>query len=425
MFYSPASSFYSLHDFAAQFVNSAAEVTEMAARNMLALIPGPYSIFARQAAAAAEVLGDLTKTYPKPEWNLPDANPVVVATKPFCNLVHFECEGSNDKPPILLFAPMSGHYATLLRDTVKGLLPDHDVYITDWANARDMPLSAGDFGIEDYIDYAVEFMDLFGSGLDVMAVCQPGPEVLAAIAHMHERKDCRHPPPQTLTIMGSPVNTFVAPTDVTRYAQEHPIEEILLSSIQKVPAGYAGQGREVYPGWMQISRFMGMKLESHRRKFNQLYEDLIAGDHEAVERHRRFYNEYFAASDLPRKFYEETVRLVFQENALAKGLLKYKGKPVDLKAITHTAIHAIEGEKDDISAPGQTGVIIDLCSNLPAAKKHLTIIPNVGHYGLFSGKVWQDRTSRDVTNFTSAQRGAKRTSPHRPRAAVQTLDLAA
>jgi polyhydroxyalkanoate depolymerase len=306
---------------------------------------------------------------------------------PFGDLLHFKKDIQAPQPRVLLVAPLSGHFATLLRDTAQTLLQDHDVYITDWINARDVPLSEGRFGFEDYVDYLIRFLEHLGPGAHVIAVCQPCVQAVAATAVMAEQK---HPcEPKSLTLMAGPIDCRINPTTVNNLATEHPIEWFRDNLISAVPYGHAGAGRRVYPGFLQLSAFMAMNPQRHIDAHKDLYARLVEGDEAEAGRIKNFYDEYFAVLDLAEEFYLETVAWVFQEMRLPIGRLTHRGKVVDPSAIRRTALLTVEGEKDDICSVGQTAAAHDLISKLRPHMRHHHLQPGVGHYGVFSGRRWK------------------------------------
>ncbi len=319
---------------------------------------------------------------------------------PFADLLHFASDDAAAKPKMLLVTPLSGHFATLLRHTVATLLQDHDVYVTDWRNARDVPLSAGDFGFDDYVDYLIRFLEDLGPGVNVMAVCQPCVQTLAAVAVMANNN---HPAqPRTMTLMGGPVDTRVAPTVVNELATSHSLDWFRDNLIARVPWRYPGRGRRVYPGFLQLTAFMAMNLERHHAQHRALYQHLADGDEDAASAIREFYDEYFAVLDLTAEFYLETIDRVFQRALLASGELVYRGAPVRPSAIRKTALLTVEGERDDICAVGQTAAAHDLCSSLrPHLKRH-HLQPGVGHYGVFSGGRWERQIYPQVKSLVIA-----------------------
>jgi polyhydroxyalkanoate depolymerase len=295
-----------------------------------------------------------------------------------------------------------GHFATLLRSTVHTLLRDHDVYITDWKNARDVPQSAGRFGFEDYVDYVIRFLQHLGPQTHLLAVCQPCVPALAAVALMGEDKDpCQ---PRTMTLMGGPIDTRVAPTAVNRLACEKPMQWFEEKLISTVPFRFKGAGRKVYPGFLQLTAFMAMNMERHNEQHRKLYQMLADGDTVEADKIKHFYDEYFAVLDLTAEFYLETVDIVFQRALLARGQMTHRGRVVNPGAIQRTALLTVEGERDDICAVGQTAAAHTLCSSLrPHLKRH-HLQPGVGHYGIFSGSKWEKQVYPQVRNMVLAMR---------------------
>jgi poly(3-hydroxybutyrate) depolymerase len=373
---------------------------------------------ARSAAAALDVFENATRRYPKPQWGLEATTvngvevPVsieIAASRSFCDLIRFRrdagalrrAKGSfTDDPKVLIIAPLSGHYATLLRGTVDAMLPEHDVYITDWANARNVPLSAGRFDLNDYVEYLIDFLRHLGPGAHAMAVCQPGPALLAAASLMAEDDDpCR---PATVTIMGSPIDARRSPTVPNLLAQERAFEWFERNMIYTVPAPYPGALRRVYPGFVQLYSFLSMNHDRHVNAHYDYFKHLVAGDGDSAEKHRFFYDEYLSVLDLTEEFYLQTIREVFQEFSLAEGKFLHRGRRVKPEAIVDIAILTIEGENDDISGIGQTQAAHDLCVNLPAALKADYIQPGVGHYGVFNGGRWRKEIQPRVAKFMRA-----------------------
>lgn len=305
---------------------------------------------------------------------------------PFGTLLHFRKSGGGEHPPVLLVAPMSGHFATLLRETVRTMLGDHDVYITDWHNARDVPLESGDFGFDQYVEHLIAFLGHLGPGTHLMAICQPCVAALAAVAIMAEDQ---HPAcPRSLTLMAGPVDTRVNPTEVNKMATSKPIEWFEQNLICRVPGRYPGVGRQVYPGFLQLMAFMSMNMDRHIKSFVDLYRYLVEGEMDKASATMTFYDEYFAVLDLPAPFFIETVRTIFQEYALPLGQLKFRGRTVNPAAIRRTALLTVEGERDDICAIGQTVAAHDMCTGIrPYLKSHYMQL-GVGHYGVFSGRKW-------------------------------------
>jgi len=325
----------------------------------------------------------------------------VVARLPFCDLLHFAKDDQDiAQPKILVVAPLSGHFSTLLRGTVKTLLQDHDVYITDWANARDVPVGKGAFGFDDHIDYLIRFLEQIGPGVHVLAICQPCVQTLAAVAVMAEDKNPAQP--RTMTLMGGPIDTRAAPTAVNKLATGKPMRWFEDKLISRVPWRHAGAGRRVYPGFVQLTAFMSMNPDRHKNQHRKLQQLLADGREEEAAVIQDFYKEYFAVLDLTAEFYLETVDRVFQRALLGAGALQYRGRPVRPDAIHRTALLTVEGERDDICAAGQTAVAHTLCSSLrPHLKRH-HLQPGVGHYGLFSGRKWENQIYPQVKNLILA-----------------------
>jgi len=311
------------------------------------------------------------------------------ASTPFGTLVHFKKDIASAQPRILMVAPLSGHFSTLLRATVRTMLPEHDVFITDWHNARDVPLTAGRFGFDEYIDHLIKFLEVMGPGTHVVAVCQPCVAVLAATAVMAQAGNPAQP--RSMTLMAGPIDTRVNPTKVDELAREHPIEWFERTLTASVPLRYPGAYRRVYPGFVQLAAFMSMNVERHVKAHRELYENLANGEIEKAAVTKAFYDEYFAVLDLTAEFYLETVRIIFQEHALPLGKLQWHGARVDPSAIRKTMLLTVEGERDDICAVGQTVAAHDMCSKLrPYLKRH-HMQAGVGHYGVFSGKRWENQ----------------------------------
>jgi len=366
--------------------------------------------FPRRIFALLDVFEGAKVTHVRPPYEIESVlcgnslEPVreeVVADLPFCELLHFAKDGVQaPQPKLLVVAPLSGHFATLLRSTVQTLLRDHDVYITDWKNARDVPMTEGRFGLDDYTDYVIRFLQQLGPGSNVLAVCQPCVPTLAAVALMAQDKDPAQP--RTMTLMGGPVDTRVAPTVVNKLANEKPLEWFEDSLISEVPWAHAGAGRRVYPGFLQLTAFVTMNLERHFEQHRKLYQLLADGETAESGKIKHFYAEYFAVLDLTAEFYLETIDKVFQRALLAKGELTHHGRLVDPGAIQRTALLTVEGERDDICAVGQTSAAHTLCSSLrPHLKRH-HLQPGVGHYGVFSGSKWETQVYPQVRNLVLA-----------------------
>jgi poly(3-hydroxybutyrate) depolymerase len=321
-------------------------------------------------------------------------------TTPFGTLLHFRKDVDASQPRVLLVAPLSGHFATLLRGTVHTMLPEHDVYITDWHNVRDVPLMHSRFGFDDYIAHLIRFLETIGPGAHVVAVCQPCVAVLVATAVMAQTGNAAQP--RSMTLMAGPIDTRVNPTRVNALANSRPIEWFEQNLIATVPLRYPGAFRRVYPGFVQLAAFMSMNVERHMKAHRELYDLLAKGEHERAQVTKAFYDEYFAVLDLTAEFYLETVRLVFQDHALPAGKLEWRGARVEPRAIKRTMLLTVEGERDDICAVGQTAAAHDLCSGLrPYLKRH-HMQAGVGHYGVFSGKRWANQIYPLVKNVILA-----------------------
>jgi poly(3-hydroxybutyrate) depolymerase len=312
----------------------------------------------------------------------------IEARRPFGQLKHFIHDGAVGKPKLLIVAPMSGHYATLLRGTVERMLPSHDVWTTDWRDARNVPMADGLFDLDDYIDYLIDWMAHIGEGAHMLAVCQPSVPSFAAAAIMSAQKHSARP--RSLTMMGGPIDTREAPTAVNDHATNRPFAWFQENVIATVPGYYNGAGRRVYPGFLQLAGFMSMNLGNHMMSHWDMFKHLVEGDGESADKTKEFYDEYRSVCDMTEEFYLQTVDAVFQRHLLPKGELLHRGKPVDLSAINDVAILAIEGERDDISGVGQTKAALALTPNLPDDKKQYQLIDGVGHYGIFNGRKWRD-----------------------------------
>jgi len=310
-------------------------------------------------------------------------------TTPFGTLLHFKKDVDTPQPRVLLVAPLSGHFATLLRGTVRTMLPEHDVYITDWHNVRDVPLMHGRFGFDDYIAHLIRFLEAIGPGAHVVAVCQPCVAVLVATAVMAQAGNAAQP--RSMTLMAGPIDTRVNPTKVNALANSRPIGWFEQNLIATVPPRYPGAFRRVYPGFVQLAAFMSMNVERHLKAHRELYDHLAKGEHEKAQVTKAFYDEYFAVLDLTAEFYLETVRLVFQECALPTGKLEWQGERVELRAIKRTMLLTVEGERDDICAVGQTAAAHGLCTGLRTYLKRHHMQAGVGHYGVFSGNRWTNQ----------------------------------
>jgi poly(3-hydroxybutyrate) depolymerase len=349
----------------------------------------------RSLAACLDVFVTYGTTHKRPPFGIEhvtvgnrhvDVREQVVHSLPFGDLLHFEKDIAVQQPRLLVVAPISGHFATLLRGTVMTLLPEHDVYITDWRNARDVKLSDGTFELDDFIEHVMGFMEAIGPGSHVLAVCQPTVGVLAAISLLAQARSPAQP--ASMTLMAGPIDTRLNPTKVNQLAKSKSMDWFEANLIGTVPGRYPGAGRRVYPGFMQLSAFMSMNLDRHTKAFRDQYAHLMAGDLDKVATHKRFYDEYFAVMDLDAAFYLQTVKTIFQDHALPRGEMYYRGRKIDLGAIRRTAMLTVEGELDDICAIGQTMAALDLCVGVPPFMKRHHLQSGVGHYGVFNGRRW-------------------------------------
>ncbi|HEU0043381.1 polyhydroxyalkanoate depolymerase [Sphingomonas sp.] len=357
-------------------------------------------------ASAMEVFAHAAASRGKPAFGLDhttvdgreiSVNEEILVAKPYGSLKRFRRKGVEGGPKLLIVAPMSGHYATLLRGTVERMLPTADVHITDWADAKLVPLSAGRFDLDDYIDYLVEFLEAMGPESHMLAVCQPSVPCYAAVALMSaDQHPCR---PKTLTMMGGPVDTREAPTAVNTLATQRPHSWFEQNVIATVPMTYPGAGRRVYPGFLQLAGFMSMNLGDHMVSHWEMFKHLVRGDEDSADLTKDFYEEYRSVCDMTAEFYLQTVDLVFQTHALPNGTMTHRGRPVDPGAITDVAVLAIEGERDDISGLGQTKAALSLATALPAEMKRYYMAEGAGHYGIFNGSKWRDRIAPVVEEW--------------------------
>lgn len=359
--------------------------------------------------AAASIVARARLTHTRPEFGIDridignrevEVREEIAVETPFGRLVHFVKDTAVAQPRVLLVAPLSGHFATLLRGTVRTMLPEHDVYITDWRDARDLSPTLGWFDLEDFIDHLIRFIEHLGPGGHVVAICQPAVAALAAVAVMAEAGNPAVP--ASLTLMAGPIDTRINPTAVNRFALSRSIQWFAANTIGIVPARFAGAGRPVYPGFLQLCSFMSLNLERHAKAWRQLYEYLSRGETEKAAVIQDFYAEYFAVMDMTAEFYLQTVYSIFQQHALPRGKLMWRGRRVESQAITRTALLTIEGERDDICAVGQTVAAQELCSGLPPFKKTHRVQTAVGHYGVFSGRRWTNEVYplvRDVIHI--------------------------
>ena len=375
--------------------------------------PMSYGAMGPIVAAGLNVFAHASAQRGKPEFGLAEVavgkrlvavTEEIVVRKPFGQLKHFAKQGVKGQPKLLIVAPMSGHFATLLRGTVERLLPRYDVFITDWRDAKNVPLADGRFDLDDYIDYLIEFLRAVkgdGAGRPhMLAVCQPSVPAFAATAVMGAAKDPARP--ASLTMMGGPVDTRQAPTAVNTLATQRPHSWFQQNAIATVPYLYGGAGRKVYPGFLQLAGFMTMNLGNHMISHFEMFKHLVAGDEDSADATRDFYDEYLSVADMTAEFYLQTVDVVFQRHLLPKGELMHRGSQVDPAAIRDTALLAIEGERDDISGLGQTKAALDIATKLPEAKKRYYMAPEVGHYGIFNGRKWRETIAPVVEKFITA-----------------------
>ncbi|MCX5513523.1 polyhydroxyalkanoate depolymerase [Kaistia algarum] len=397
---------YELQHAALSPMRAAADAMKLALRN-------PFNPFGQTAlgknwSAGLEVFERITRRYGKPSFDLPTTlvsgtrvavTEKVVWERPFCRLIHFEraLERPRKDPKLLIVAPMSGHYATLLRGTVEAMLPRHEVYITDWVDARAVPLSDGHFDLDDYIDYLIEIQHALGGDVHIVAVCQPAVPVLAAVAVMESRGESDLP--RTMTLMGGPIDTRVNPTKVNKMAEGKAIDWFREKTIMQVPFPHQGFMREVYPGFLQLSGFMGMNLDRHVSAHKKFFQHLVEGDGDSQTKHTEFYDEYLSVMDLTAEFYLQTVDTVFIRHALPKGEMMHRDLLVDLTAIRNVALLTVEGENDDISGVGQTEAAQHLCINIPADMRAHYMQPKVGHYGVFNGSRFRAEVAPRIADF--------------------------
>ena len=407
---------YQFHELQKSWLSGASALASIGAEMFTnPALPMGYTGIGPVAASALEVFAHATAPRGKPEFGIDNVTvgatqqPVteaVVLNKPFGDLRRFSHPGlADDAPRLLIVAPMSGHYATLLRGTVERMLENSVVYITDWADAKRVPLSEGRFDLDDYIDYVIDFLDHIhgeadGAGVHAMAVCQPSVPVFAATAIMNANN---HPAaPKTLTMMGGPIDTRKSPTSVNDLAMERPIEWFRQSVIATVPVQYHGAGRKVYPGFLQLAGFMSMNLGNHLMSHYEMFKHLTVGEQEEAQATKDFYEEYRSVCDMTAEFYLQTVEEVFQKHSLPSGTLTHRGEKVDLGTVTSTALLAVEGERDDISGIGQTRAALELTPNLPEKKKRYYLVEGAGHYGIFNGSRWRTKIAPVVEEFMAA-----------------------
>jgi poly(3-hydroxybutyrate) depolymerase len=361
--------------------------------------PLSHSPFARRLAAGNDLFLRLTQRYEKPEWDIAEADLEIALERPFCKLIHFK-QGRRKPHKVLVVAPLSGHHSTLLRDTVRSLLPEHEVWATDWVDARMVPLAAGPFHLDDYVDYVRDWIRLLSPDLHVISVCQPTVPVLAAVSLMASRDEPH--PPKTMIMMGGPIDARRSPTAVNNLATKKPHSWFEQNLIHRVPQKYPGFMRRVYPGFLQHLGFVAMNPDRHLNAHWDYYNHLIEGDGDSADAHRRFYDEYNAVLDMPAEYYLDTVKAVFQDFALPKGRMFVREELVRPQAIRQTALLTIEGERDDISGNGQTEAAHALCLNIPRERRAHFVAPGVGHYGIFSGRRWREIVYPRVREFIRA-----------------------
>jgi len=366
----------------------------------LSYLPG-----SRNVAAAFDLMTRLTQRYERPAFGIRSVrsdgvdyavSEVYDVEKPFCRLLHFRKMGAPKQPKVIVFAPLSGHFATLCRDTVKTLLADHDVWITDWIDAKEIPITQGPFHFDDYVAYVREFLTFTGRDTHAISVCQPTVPVMAAVSLMAANGE---PTPRSLTMMGGPIDTRRSPTEVNTFAKKHTLSWFEAKVIQRVPMRYPGFMRRVYPGFLQFAGFVAMNPDRHMESHVQYYQHLVAGDGESADAHRRFYDEYNAVMDLPAEYYLETVDRVFHKHSLAEGKLVVGGERVRPEAIKSSALFTIEGELDDISGNGQTEAAQGLTKGIPAKMKQHFEAKGVGHYGIFSGRKFRELIYPRIREF--------------------------
>jgi poly(3-hydroxybutyrate) depolymerase len=381
--------------------------------------PFAHTQYGKSVAAAAELFERVTRRYGRPEWQIESTMvggervPVTIKTiweRPFCRLLHFERSLTQTprrpQPKLLIVAPMSGHYATLLRGTVEAFLPNHDVYITDWRNARSVPVSEGRFDLDDYIDYLISMLHVLGGDAHMIAVCQPSVPVMAAVALMEADKDPYVP--HSMTLMGGPIDTRINPNGVNKLAESRGLDWFRSHVITKVPFPNPGCMRDVYPGFLQLTGFVSMNLDRHVEAHRELFRHLVKGDGDSATKHKEFYDEYLAVMDLAAEFYLQTVDTVFIRHALPKGEMTHRGRMVDPGMITRVALLTVEGENDDISGVGQTEAAHRLCANIPAEKKAHYLQLGVGHYGVFNGSRFRSEIAPRISDFVLSNNGARR-----------------
>lgn len=399
---------YALHDAAAASLLPA-RAWARAASTLLRAVPGPDALTwgTRAAVAWADVANDVLRPRGKPEWNIKVSRgaeeplpETVELDQPFVRLLRFQAPGAIGRR-VLLVAPMSGHHATLLRGTVQDMVDTgFEVFVTDWRDAKIVPLLHGDFDLSSYVETVIGFLRHLGPNTHVVAVCQPAPAVIAAISLMAARNDPAQP--RSMVLMGGPVDTRAAPTVVTKLAQKHPIQWFEQHVTATVPPWHPGGFRRVYPGFLQLAAFISMNPDRHIAAHRKMFDHLVRGDEESAAAHRHFYDEYLAVMDVPASYYLQTVETFFQKHDLADGRMTVRGEPVTPSAITRTALMTVEGELDDISAPGQTIAAQTICRSIPAERREQYLQPGVGHYGIFNGRKWRGEILPRIASFVAA-----------------------
>jgi poly(3-hydroxybutyrate) depolymerase len=416
--------FYEMSQAAVIPSRAMADATRLLFRNPVN--PWAHTTFGKSLAAGAELFERSTRRYGRPEWNISSTLvggarvPVHITPvwqRPFCRLLHFERTLEHaphrPQPRVLIVAPMSGHYATLLRGTVEAFLPNHDVYITEWADARTVPVSEGPFDLDDYVDYLISMLHALGGNVHVIAVCQPSVPVMAAVSVMETADDPYIP--NSMVLMGGPIDTRINPTAVNKLAEERGIEWFRRNVITKVPFPHPGMLRDVYPGFLQLHGFMSMNLDRHIEAHRNLFMHLVKADGDSAQKHREFYDEYLAVMDLAAEFYLQTVDTVFVRHALPKGEMTHRGRPVDPAAIRRVAMLTVEGEHDDISGVGQTEAAHRLCVNIPPERRAHWLQPDVGHYGVFNGSRFRAEIAPRISDFMLSNNESAAAAQPRPR----------
>jgi poly(3-hydroxybutyrate) depolymerase len=402
---------YELNQAALSPARAAAEAYRLLFRNPLN--PASHTPLGRGAAAALELFERTTRRYRKPAWDIRTTDvdglevavrPRRIIAKPFCNLVYFERDiplaRRRKDSKLLIVAPMAGHFPTLLRGTVRDMLPHHEVYVTEWRETRRVPRAAGPFDLDDYIDYVIDFIRYFQGDLHVIAVCQPTVPVFAAVSLLEAERD--RSVPRSMILMAGPIDARVNPTAVNRFADGRSIEWFERNVITQVPWPHKGMMRHVYPGFLQLSGFMGMNLDQHITAHRELFQNLVRGDGDSADKHREFYDEFLAVMDLTAEYYLQTIDTVFLRHALPKGEMIHRNRRVEPEAIRRVALMTVEGEKDDISGIDQTFAAHNLCTSLPSSMRQHHLQPGAGHYGVFNGSRFRAEIVPKINNFIAA-----------------------